>query len=102
MSALVIVSSPNTALKWLSKSSAVKMPNCFDFFLYLRFMAFKNFLGCFSAILHMFCPSLVLKFRFAVRFIRLNFVRADTKVCLFTVFLFLKNVFLALLNSLTL
>ena len=32
MSALVIVSSQNTALKWLSKSSAVKMSDCFDFF----------------------------------------------------------------------
>ena len=54
------MSSPNTVLKCLNKSSAVKFSDCVDFDQNFRFIAFQNFRGCFLAIAHIFSPSFIL------------------------------------------
>ena len=86
-----VIGIAKTVLQWVSLSFAVKLSDCSDLDLYLRFMAFQNCLGCFFAILQIVYPSLIVWFCFAFRFIRLYFVRTDANLCLLTVCLCLKK-----------
>ena len=95
----MLVSPPKTVLKWFNRSSAVKESEWGDFALSLDLMDFQIFFGCFFAKSHIFFPSFIFCFCFALLFLRLYFVLAVTNRFLFVGFLFLKNSFQACLNS---